>query len=256
MPSIWPRWNDNPLFTICLAVTLGFLTLFLGVKIWNDLATHQLIGKAPTARDVITIDGQGKVSGKPTLGQVDVGLYTEGTDVPVTQAENTRKVNEITRAMKELGVADADIATNNYTIYPRYEYHEGKQKVMGYSVSQNLHLTIRDLAKVGQALALATHSGANQINGVTFTIDDPTSLKQEARKKALADARAKAVELADALDVDLSHVVTFTESSDVPATMPYAYRSEASSPTATPVPDIQPGSLDIFARVSVTFEIR
>lgn len=258
MNSFWPRWNENPLFTVCLLVVLAFLTLFLAVKVWNDVSAHRVIGKAPSSRDLITIEGEGKVSGKPTLAQIDVGLYTEGTEVPTAQSENTRKVNDITQAMKNMGVADADIQTNNYSIYPRYDYQNGRQRVIGYSVSQNLHLKIRDLAKIGEALALATQAGANQINGVTFTIDDPTVLKQDARKKALEDARAKAEELAKALNVDIERVVTFSESSTVPAPPSYAYRttSEAANPVAAPAPEIQPGNLDIISRISVTFEIR
>lgn len=257
MNSIWPKWNENRLFTVLLTLVFVALTSVLLVKTWNAFSLHAVIGKAPTSRDVITIDGEGKVSGKPTLAEIDVGLYTEGTEVPAAQADNTNKVNVITRAMKDLGVADADIQTNNYSIYPRYDYKDGKQSVIGYSVSQNVHLKIRDLSKIGNALSLAAQSGANQINGVNFTIDDPTQLKQEARKKALEDARNKAEELAKALHLDVSRVVTFSESSVNPVPAPYNYRADAAVSSAAPAaPDIQPGSLDILSHVSVTFEIR
>ncbi|MCC6563732.1 SIMPL domain-containing protein, partial [Candidatus Uhrbacteria bacterium] len=98
--------------------------------------------------------------------------------------------------------------------------------------------------------------GANQVNGVRFTIDDPTTVQQQARTEAIADAKAKAQELADAMGVKIVKIVTFSESSGGTTPPMFAYRALDAAQSAAPVPDIQTGSLDVQANVSVTFEIR
>jgi hypothetical protein len=196
------------------------------------------------------------VTGKPTLAQVDIGLYSEGRDVPQVQADNSAKVNAIMDSMKGLGIAEADLQTSNYSIYPKFDYTNGQQTVNGYVVSQSVHVKVRDLAKVGTVLAKVGQLGANQVNGVSFTIDDPTELKQQARALALENAKKKAQELATALGVDVVRVVTFSESSPMPGPIPYNYRALDAGVAAAPTPEIQAGSLDVTSNVSVTFEIR
>ncbi len=221
----------------------------------NLLAEHEEIGRPTNVRDTISIDGEGKAVGKPTLARVDLGLYTEGADVPSIQAANTRKMNAITDAIKELGVSADDMQTNNYVITTRYDYSpNGQQRVIGYAVSQNMNVKVRDLSKVGSVLARAGELGVNQVNGVQFTIDDPSQLEQEARRKALENARTKAQELADAMGVRLVRVVTFSEAVAAPMPMVMNYRKDAES--AAQAPEIQPGSLDVSSRISVTFEIK
>lgn len=252
-----PSWKEQKFSAVLVMLFFVVLIGFVGTKTWNEYALHDQIGLSPKTADTFTVGGEGKVSGQPTLAQVDVGLMSEGKEVAEAQGENSRKVNAILVAIKGLGIAEADLQTNQYGIAPKYEYKDGKQTVVGYTVSQNLNVKVRDLKKVGVVLAKAGELGANQINGVQFTIDDPTSLQQEARKKALADAKQKAAALADALGVRIVRVTTFSESSGPQPVMPYGFRAMEmmDGPAAAPAPDIQAGSLDVRSHVSVTFEI-
>ncbi|HEU0050613.1 MAG TPA: SIMPL domain-containing protein, partial [Patescibacteria group bacterium] len=184
--------------------------------------------------------------------------YTEGTDVKTAQTQNTDKVNAIIKAVKALGVSDADVQTSNYSINPKFDWNNGKQTLLGYSVTQTVTVKIRDLSKVGEILAKAGELGANQVNGVNFSIDDPSKIQQEARKKAIDDAREKADELASSLGLHVVRVVNFSEMGNNPIPiMPYA-KSVAlgMGGGAAPAPDIQSGSLDVTSNVSITFEIQ
>jgi uncharacterized protein YggE len=254
---MWTHPKENPVGSALISVLLAMLTLFVGLKAWNTALEHRYIGKPTTVRDTITIEGEGKVNAKPDLGLVNLGVYLEGTDLAMLQRQHTLKVNAINAALKEIGIADKDIQTSNYSISPKMDYKDGASKIVGYAISQSVSVKIRNLEKIGDVLAKAGPLGANQVGGVSFTIDEPSELKQQAREKALSDAKKKAEALASQLDVGLGHVVSFSESSgggNIPM-----YRTMATdavmAPAAAPAPDIQAGSLDVVSNVSVTFEI-
>ncbi|HVM90508.1 MAG TPA: SIMPL domain-containing protein [Verrucomicrobiae bacterium] len=248
--------KDNPAVARSLVAVAILLVIFLAAQTWKTLLESHQIGFAPRVPDTFTVSGEGKVSGQPTLAEVSLGLYSEGQDVPTVQNANSSKVNGIIDAMKQMGISQDDMQTSNYSIQPKYDYSNGTQTVVGYTVSQSLNVKVRDLTKVGAVVSKAGQLGANQVNGVTFTIDDPSELQQQARAKAIEDARKKADELAKTLGVTIVRVSTFSESS--PATPgPIFYSDLAAAPQAKAVsPDIQPGSLDVKSDVSVTFEIR
>jgi len=254
MPPISPK--DNPVLGNMLIAVTALLVVFLAAQSYKTLLESHQVGFAPRTPDTFTISGEGKVTGQPTLAQVSLGLYSEGLDVPKVQDANAAKVNGIIDAMKQMGIAADDLQTSNYSIQPKYQYTDGNQNIVGYSVSQSLNVKVRDLTKVGAVISKAGELGANQVNGVTFTIDDPTDLQAQARTKAIADARKKAEDLAKTLGVSIVRITTFSENSNTPQP-PMFYGNVAAAPSAKAItPDIQPGSLDVTSDVSVTFEIR
>ncbi|MDO8584454.1 MAG: SIMPL domain-containing protein [bacterium] len=259
MNSFWPTWKENPLVAALITVVLVILAIFLGLRAWNMVAEHGAIGRVPIVRDTISIEGQGKVTATPDIARVELGVYSEGTDVQRTQTDNTKKINAILDAIKKAGVSADDMQTSNYAISPKYNWDNGRQTLIGYTVSQNVTIKVRDLKKVGDILTQAGALGANQINGVTFSVDDPSKLQQQARTKAIEDARSKANELADALGLKVTRVVDFSEASSQPGyPIPMMAKQDAAMGMggAASVPDIQSGSLDITSNVSVTFEIQ
>jgi uncharacterized protein YggE len=249
--------TQNKSLMIVSVIVLVALFGFLAAKTRNELAVYRTIGRPTDVRDTFTIEGEGKVSGTPNLAEISFGLLSEGVDVAKIQKENTQKVNAMVAAIKALGVADKDIQTSQYSINPKYDYTNGTTKLNGYTISQNLSVKLRDLSKIGDALTKIGQLGGNQVNGPTFTIDDPSSLKQEARMKALEDARKKAEALSGVLGVKVGRVVTFSESAYNQPPVPMMYRSEGAMATdavAPAAPSIEAGSLDVKSNVSVTFE--
>ncbi len=235
------------------------LVVFIGLKARNASQEYNYIGKAVRDRDVIVITGEGKVTAQPNLAKIELGVRTEGATVKEAQKWNTEKMNAILSAVKELGVASKDIQTTGYSISPKQEWRERRVFITGYVVSQNATVKVRNLDNVGETLAKAGELGANQIGGISFTIDDPTSLKDEARAKAIEDARKKADALAKQLGLTILKVVTFSESfSGYPSPIPMYNRGMAApmAMDAAPEPTIESGSLDVTANVSVTFEVR
>jgi len=249
--------KDNKFLQGVIGLLAVALIIFVGAKTRNAFQEYHYIGT--TGRDTIQIGGYGKVSATPDLAQASLGITTDGAKVADIQTQNTQKMNAIVAAVKAMGVEDKDIQTSNYSIYPKYDYSNGKQNIVGYTVSQNVTVKIRKLETVGDVLGKAGELGANQVNGLNFTIDDPTTLQAQARDKALADARTKADEVANKLGLHIVKVVTFSESSNSPTPpMPYAYdmKVEAANAGGASAPSVQSGSLDVESNVAVTYEVQ
>jgi uncharacterized protein YggE len=256
MGNFWPEWRDNKLFTIIVFLAMIGVIGVLGALFAKELKNYQYIGKPSAERDIIAISGEGKVTGIPDVAAVQVGLITEKNDVKSAQTENTNKLNSLIKVIKDLGVEDKDIQTSYYNIYPQYDWVEGKQQLRGYQVNQGVSIKIRNLAKIGEILAAAGEGGANQVSGLTFNIDDPEKLRQEARLKALENAKEKAEALAKAAGVKLGKVVSFSEYSNSPADYSTMLDSYGGSDFKAASPTIESGSIDIVVTATVGYEIK
>lgn len=239
---------------VAVAVVLASLLVVLAiseiVSIKNKIKEGKDIGK-----NTISITGEGKVLAKPDIGQIDLSVTTEAKTVSPTVSENTSKMNKITQGMKELGIKEEDLKTANYNIYPKYQYLAGKSEIIGYEVTQTLRVKIRDLEKVGQILEKATLLGANQVSKLEFTFDEPEKLKDEARQKAISNAKKKAEDLASSLGVKLGKVVSFTESAEPEPSPSYYGALKEGVGGGGEEPQIQTGQNEIEARVILTYEI-
>jgi len=257
MDTFWPSWKTNKLFTIfVIFLVLGVLAV-LGTVVAKNLKSYQYIGKPTAERDTIAISGEGKVTGIPDIAAIEVGLVTEKKDVASAQKENTLKMNRLIKNLKNLGIEDKDIQTSYYNIYPQYDWPDGKQVLRGYQVNQSVSVKIRNLDKIGDILTAAGEGGANQVSGLSFNIDDPEKLRQEARIKALENAKEKADALAKVAGVKLGKVVSFSEYAETPAPMYKAMEGLGiGGGGEMPAPTVEKGSMDIIVNVTVSYEIK
>ena len=235
--------KDNRFLGGVLGLLALALIVYVGLLARNASEQYNYIGKVAHDRDTIVVSGEGKVTSQPDLAQVSLGVQTDALTVKDAQAQNTQKMNAIISAVKALQVAAKDIQTSNYNIQPKMDWTNGTSKIIGYTVTQNIDVKVRNLDSVGEVLAKGGELGANQVGGITFTIDD---------------ARTKASALAKQLGLTIVKVVTFSENQGgspiVYPMMAKAYDAVAAAPA--PSPQIQSGSLDVTSDVSVTFEVR
>lgn len=256
MENFWPQWRENKLFTIIVLLAMFGVIGFLGATIAKEVKNYQYIGRPTAERDIIAISGEGRVTGIPDIATIQVGLITEKSDVKTAQKENTDKLNRLIETLKKMEVEDKDIQTSYYNIYPQYDWTDGKQVLRGYQVSQGVSIKIRNLSKVGDMLGAAGEGGANQVSGLTFNIDDPEKLRQEARLKALENAKEKAEALAEAAGVKLGKVVSFSEYSNSPADYGTMLDSYGGGDFKAAAPTIESGSIDIVVTATVGYEIK
>jgi uncharacterized protein YggE len=162
-------------------------------------------------------------------------------------------------ALKNAGVAEDDIQTSDFSVSPKYPPYQPNQttapRIVGYTVSNQVTAKVKNLAKLGAILDALVQAGSNQINGISFGLNEPKATLNEARKKAVADARARAELYAEAAGVCVGKVVQISESSAV-VPMPPMYRREAMAASADASVPIAAGQQVVTAHVSITFAIQ
>lgn len=248
---------QKKLSTVCVCIALVALTAWLGFKARNEAREYRYIG-VPVERHTIAVTGEAKVVGVPDVATVELGTTIERKNVADAQKENTRIMNALAENLRGKGIDAKDIKTSSYSVYPNYDWTDGRQVLRGYTVSQAVQVKIRKLDTVGDILGVAGTLGANQVGGLRFEVDEPEMLREEARLKALLNAKEKAKALSDAAGVRLRRVISFHESGSVdqPVAFDKGYgmggRVES---IAAPAPTIEPGSNEIIVSVTLTYEI-
>jgi uncharacterized protein YggE len=238
------------------AALLLITAVFMVFAAQNEAKKGRYIGQDIQVKNTIAVSGEGKILAKPDIGKVSLTVLSESKTVAAAQKDNTEKMNKTTQAMKDLGVDGKDLKTTNYNIYPNYQYIAGKSVIIGYQVSQTLDVKIRQLDKASAILAKAAENGVNQIGSLSFAIDNPESIKAEARKKAIDDAKQKADALKNDLGVSLIRIVSFFESSSQPPTPYYADKAYGiGGGGEAPTPEVQAGQNEIVVNVTITYEI-
>ncbi|MCG8346849.1 MAG: SIMPL domain-containing protein [Chloroflexales bacterium] len=201
----------------------------------------------------VTVIGDGEVRGKPDTAHVQIGVETNAATTQEALDQNNAQVAAIIAKLTELGISEDDIQTTNFNIYAAYD-NEGRQ-VTGYNVSNTVAVTIRDLEQTGTLLDQVIREGANRIYGISFSVDDPSTLLEQARGEAMDNARAKAEQLAQGSRASLGQVLVITENiGSPPPIMPQAGRANIAEDKAN-VP-IQAGEQTFQVQVQVTFELR
>ncbi len=199
----------------------------------------------------ITVSGTGSITLVPDTGHVGVGVTISKPTVRAARQAAADAMTSIIAAIKALGVDEKDIKTTGINLNPQYSNAQ-PPKVVGYVISEQVEVTVRDIDKTGDVVDAATTSGATDVNGIWFDVADPAKAMNDARAAAVEAAKASAQAMASAAGVNLGGVISMSETqTNYP--MPYALAGAArAADTATPV---QTGTQDIQAQVTVVFEI-
>jgi uncharacterized protein YggE len=147
------------------------------------------------------------------------------------------------------------VQTSSVNLNPQYAYEEGRSpRVTGYQAQASLNVRVRDLSRVGRVIDAVVGQGSNQVNGVTFGLDNPDEVLDGARTEAVKKARARAEIYANAAGLRVQRIIAISEGGGFAPPVPMPVAMEARAGMA-PTP-IAPGELDLTANVSVTFELK
>jgi len=214
---------------------------------WNS---HQL---ELTKGNVMSVYGQGTLTVKPDRVIISIGIKTENAAVILALTENAQRAEQVIQALKSIGIKDDDIDTSSFSIYPKYDYSDGKSTVVGYEVEHIFNITVKDVQKAGSIYETAVSNGANIARGIQFQLTTPDYYYQHALADALRNAQEKATVLARTLGIPFNSIpVKVIEEKIAPVEPLYP-------PTATVLseqsgPPIQSQDIIIKATVKAVFE--
>ena len=237
-------------------LTRKLTALFLtGIMILTATGSMALSAAEPAqGAGTIGVTGTGSVKVKPDIAYVNVGVQTENTDAKAAQADNNTKIQAVVAKMKELGIADTDIKTNGYSMYPRYDYSNPASagKITGYTVHNSVSLTLRDINKVGETVDAAVAAGANMNNSIQFSVADTTAYYTQALTLAIANAKSKGTVIASAIGKTIGTPLSISENGGYYAPIAYAEAAMGMKDAGASMP-VQTGELEITATVSVVY---
>jgi uncharacterized protein len=221
----------------------------LGVAVVALLAGAGGAGGASSAAPAhaIVVSGSGSVATTPNRAQVSFGVATDAKTASAALRANGAEMAKVIAAVKSQAIAAADIRTEFVSVSPRYS--PNGDEIVGYTASNSVSVTLRDLGKTGAVIDAAVDAGANQVSGPNLGRSDANALYRQALRAAIANARAKAQTIASASGLKLRRITDVSESGG-PAPVP-----EAAKTSATPSTPIEPGTQLVEATVTVTFSV-
>jgi uncharacterized protein len=259
---------DNRSARVAFVGVLGILALFL---LAQTISAAQNFGRSGApATDTVTVTGEGQATLPPDVARISFTVENTAGSVSEAQAATTKQANAAIAYLKEQSIADKDVKTLSYNIYPQYSYpnpcspgsvcpaYSGAPKITGYQVSETIQVTVHDLATVGTLIGGLGSLGVQNLNGPAFALDDATSGYDAARADAIAKAKTQASLLAKQLGVRLGKIVNFSESSGG-GYYPYPMANGmggADMKVAQVAPSVPTGENTYNASVSITYEIR
>jgi len=248
--------NNKFLTNFVIAVFISLFALFL-IKIL-DISYPVLITSTVKSTELAVV-GEGKIDVVPDLAYVDAGITVNNAATTEEVQQTINKTNnDIIEAMKKLRIPKADIKTSNYSIYPNYIFENNQNRINGYNGNATIEIKVRNPQLASQAVEAATKAGANQVNGTRFVVDSPEKYREEARNKAIQNAKDQANKLAQSLGIGLGRVVNIVESSPDQSGIiyPMAKSLNAEGMGGRGGPGIEPGTQTITSTVTLYFEKR
>jgi uncharacterized protein YggE len=205
----------------------------------------------------LTVSGAGKVTMKPDIAYIYMGVHTENPGAAEAVAENNTNTQKLIEALKAAGVDTNDIQTSNFSIYQNSQIGpDGKTTGTNYAVDNTVNLTVRGLAKLGDLLDTAVKAGANNINSIQFDLADKTQALSQARDMAVKNTKTQAGELASSAGVQLGDIQSIEYSDMTPSPFLMGKGMGGGGGGASLAVPINPGQMDITVTVTMTFEIK
>jgi uncharacterized protein len=232
--------------------TLAIMAAAIGAATLIEARTAMAADSDKLERTV-SVSATGTVAAEPDIAHISAGVTTEGDTAMDAIARNNTVMAKVIEGLKAAGIAARDIQTTTLNVEPRYSQPKDGRPgtVSGYRVVNQVRLTVREVKRLGEVLDQAIALGANQINSIGFDIANAETLKDEARKQAMANAKRRAELYATAAGVQLGQVLRISESVMEAVGRPMAGRALA----ASSVP-IEAGTRTLTVEVHVTYALR
>jgi uncharacterized protein YggE len=204
---------------------------------------------------LLSVSAQAEARRVPDVATISAGVVTQAVDANAAMRANATQMDKVMAAIRAAGIAERDIQTSGVNLNPQYKYVDNQApEITGYQASNTVNLKVRDIARLGKVLDALVASGANQVNGPSFEIDQPEAAYDEARRGALEKAQARAAMYAKTLGLRVRRIVSISEGGGFQPPMPMPMmamaRGKAEADTA-----VSPGETTLGANLDVVFEL-
>lgn len=240
-------------------VAIAFIAVLgVAVAVWGFYQFNALPQNYPQQ---ISVTGEGKAYSKPDIALVNLGVHSEAPKSQDAVDQNNTIMNNIIKSAKDLGIDQKDMKTTSYNLSPLYDYAQTGRVFRGYSLDQQLQVKIRNFEKISDVLDKASSLGANTIGDLQFTVDNPETAKAEARAKAIAEAKEKAVSLFAQSGLKMGKLMNVYEGGVGGCGLggcpppPYGLGA-ATMEKASVAPQIQPGQMEVDSNVTLTYQVK
>ena len=204
----------------------------------------------------LNLSAYGETKLAPDMATITLGVTTDAVTADGAMAQNRSRMNQVIAALRRGGIADRDIQTSGLNLSPQYAYVQNEQpKLTGYQASNQVTVTVNDLARVGSAIDAVVTAGATNVGGIAFGLKDPGAAENDARRLAVRSLQAKADLYAQATGYRIGRLVTLSEGggySPSPPPMPVAMYARAEKADAT---QVQPGQLTVRVDITGLYEL-
>lgn len=219
------------------------------VLVLPALASAQVADRQPSG---ITVSGTGEIMADPDIAHVSLGVRTRNIEAAAAARENSERTTAVISALRAAGIAENDIETTRYTVQPVYDYRATPPVLLAYEVSNIVRVRLRNVERIGAIIDTAIAAGANEVQGVSFEIENDAEVRNRALVAAIGNAQAKARTIAEQLNVRLGVVIAVTETSP-PIGIPRAQVAFAEA--RMPETPISPQQISVQANIQITYAI-
>jgi len=205
----------------------------------------------------LTLIGTGSVFVTPDMATVSLGVSSFKKNASGAMRANSATMGKVFEHLKAAGIKPRDIQTSQLSLNPRWAQRNNNNtqlRIIGYQAVNTVTVRVRAIDRVGAILDVLTKVGANRINSISFGVQTPRPHRDEARRRAVKDARAKAELYADAAGVELGRIISISENGAIPQPSKMA-RMEMATMAADAVP-VAVGELGLRSSVTLVFEIK
>jgi uncharacterized protein YggE len=203
---------------------------------------------------VISVTGEGKAATPPDMAVIQTGVVTYRPTATEALSANNESMEKILEVLKTFNIASKDIQTSGFHVSPEYKRDERgrtQPEIIGYRVTNQVSVKVLNLADLGKVLDALVRAGSNQVSGVSFGLEDPTGVLDQARNRAVADARSRAELYAQAAGVRLGKVLTISEQ-PIEMPRPKAFVRSMAMESVSSVP-VATGEQEVHARIHMVF---
>jgi hypothetical protein len=242
------------IFGIGVLLALSLVIVYIGNAFATDSSTPTTIVIADKDK-TITVTGTGYVYADPDIAKITIGVTTDSDTSTGAMSQNAAQMSAVTSAVKSAGILAKDIQTSWVSVNPVYNYNSIKPKITGYTATNSITVTVRDTSKLGPVIDAAYKAGANQINGVSFTLSDENSadVYKQALTKAIANGADKAKTMAGAAGISNPQLKTISESSTSVVTPYPVYDGRMAAADSTVSTPISTGQQRVQATVTMVY---